>query len=146
MNQRQEGLAQFLLPCRNTAELFEVVEEPFHFLASLVQGVLIIDGVGAIAPGWYHRHDVLGKQVLADGIAVIACIHNRMGQRGRWWHLGEHLLKDGTLLRLSCRQANGDAGVFIATANMDVGGETTPRAAQSLCGVAPVFFNAPAAC
>jgi hypothetical protein len=33
MNQRQKGLAQFLIPCRNTAKLFEVVEEPFHLLA-----------------------------------------------------------------------------------------------------------------
>ena len=108
--------------------------------------MIILDGVGAIALGWYHRHDVLGKQVLTDGIAVIAFIHNRMGQRWLWWHLGEHPLKDRTLMRLPCRKDYGDAGVFIATADMDFGGETTPRAAQSLGGVATVFFNAPAAC
>src|SRR5262249_42678340 len=72
MNQRQKGLAQFLISCRNTAKLFEAVEEPFHFLASLVQVVIIRDGVCAIALEWYHRHDVLGKQVLTDGMAVIA--------------------------------------------------------------------------
>jgi len=44
-------------------------------------------------------------------------------------------------MRLSCCQDYGDAGVFIATADMDFGGETTPRAAQSLCGVATVFFQ-----
>ena len=146
MNQRQKGLAQFLVPRRNTAKLFEVVEEPLHFLAYPVQGVIIIDGVGAIALGWYHRHDVLGKQVLADGIAVIAFIHNGMGHRWLWGHLREHPLKDGTLMRLPCRQDDRDAGVFIATADMDFGGATPPRAAQSLCGVATVFFNAPAAC
>lgn len=33
MNQSQKGLAQFLIPRRNTAKLFEVIEEPFHLLA-----------------------------------------------------------------------------------------------------------------
>ena len=33
MNERQKGLAQFLIPCGNAAKLFEVVEEPFHLLA-----------------------------------------------------------------------------------------------------------------
>lgn len=33
MNQSQKSLAQFLIPRRNTAKLFEVIEEPFHLLA-----------------------------------------------------------------------------------------------------------------
>jgi hypothetical protein len=33
MNKCQKGLAQFLIPCRNTAKLFELIEEPFHLLA-----------------------------------------------------------------------------------------------------------------
>ena len=33
MNQSQKGLAQLLIPRRNTAKLFEVIEEPFHLLA-----------------------------------------------------------------------------------------------------------------
>jgi len=33
MNQRQKGLAQLLIPCRNAAQLFELVEKPFHRLA-----------------------------------------------------------------------------------------------------------------
>ena len=33
MNQSQKGLAQFLISGRNTAKLFEVIEEPFHLLA-----------------------------------------------------------------------------------------------------------------
>lgn len=33
MNQSQKGLAQFLIPCRNAAKLFELVEESFHLLA-----------------------------------------------------------------------------------------------------------------
>ena len=33
MNQSQKGLAQFLISCRNTAKLLEVIEKPFHLLA-----------------------------------------------------------------------------------------------------------------
>jgi hypothetical protein len=33
MNQSQKGLAQFLISCRNTAKLFEAIEESFHLLA-----------------------------------------------------------------------------------------------------------------
>jgi hypothetical protein len=33
MNECQKGLAPFLIPGRNTATLFEVVEEPFDLLA-----------------------------------------------------------------------------------------------------------------
>ncbi len=68
----------------------------------------------------------------------------------RQWRLGRHLrqhgLKDRTLMTVPGREDYGDAGAFIATARMDFGGEAAPRAAQSLCGVATVFFNAPAAC
>jgi len=44
------------------------------------------------------------------------------------------------------REDEGDARAFIATAGMDFGGPAAPRAAQSLCSLAAVFFNAPAAC
>jgi hypothetical protein len=86
------------------------------------------------------------NELLSDAIAVIPLVHNRMGQRWLWWHLGEHRRKDGTLMTLACREDYGDASAFIATAGMDFGGPAAPRAAQSLCSVAAVFFNAPAAC
>jgi len=41
---------------------------------------------------------------------------------------------------VACREDDGDTSAFIATAGMDFGGPATPRAAQSLCGVAAVFF------
>ena len=69
-----------------------------------------------------------------------------MGQRGLRRYLRKHRLKDRTLMPLALRQHQRDAGAFVATAGVDFGGEATPRAAQSLCGVATVFFNAPAAC
>ena len=86
------------------------------------------------------------NELLSDAIAVIPLVHNRMGQRWLWRHLGEHRLKDWTLMTVACRENYGDARAFIATAGMDFGRQATPRAAQSLCGLPAVFFNAPAAC
>jgi len=94
----------------------------------------------------YHRHDVLRHEWLSDAIAVIPLVHNRMGQRRLRRHLREHGLKDRTLMTVPRREDYGDASAFIATAGMDFGGPAAPRAAQSLGGVATVFFNAPAAC
>ncbi len=146
MNKCQKGLAQLLIPCRNTAKLFELIEEPFHLLAYLVEGFILVTRGAPIALGRYHRHDVLRDQVLSDAIAVIPFVHNRMGQNGLWRHLREHGLKDRTLMTVPGRQDDGHARAFIAATRVDVGGQAAPRAAQSLCGVAAVFFNAPAAC
>src|SRR5215475_15012482 len=143
MNQSQKGLAQFLISCRNTAKLFEVIEKPFHLLASLVEGFIIVERDSTIALGRYHRHDVMRHELRSDAIAVISLVHNRMGQRWLWRHLGEHRLKDGTLMTLACREHYGDARAFIVTAGMDFGGPAAPRAAQSLCGVAAVFLTRP---
>jgi hypothetical protein len=44
-------------------------------------------------------------------------------------------------MTLACREHYGDAGAFIATARLDFGGQTAPRAAQSLCGGATVFLT-----
>src|SRR5215470_14802158 len=99
-----------------------------------------------MAFGWYHGHDILGQAWRADRVAVIALIHNRMGQRWLRRSLRQHRLKDRTLMPLALRQHQSDAGAFVATAGVDFGGEAAPRAAQSLCGVATVLFHAPAAC
>jgi len=80
------------------------------------------------------------EEVLSDVITVIGLIHNGMGQRWLWRHLREHGLKDRTLMTMPRREDEGDARAFIATAGMDVGRQAAPRAAQSLCGLATVFF------
>jgi len=85
-------------------------------------------------------------ELRSNGIAVIALVHNRMRQRLRRRHLRQHGLKDWTFMALAGREDEGDTGAFIKTAGMDFGRQATPRAAQSLCGLSAVFFNAPAAC
>jgi hypothetical protein len=85
-------------------------------------------------------------ELFSNARAVIPFIHNGMGQRRHGRHLRQHRFKDGTLMTMACRQDNRDTGAFIATARMDFGRQAAPRAAQSLCGVSAVFFNAPAAC
>jgi hypothetical protein len=146
MQKRQKGLAQLLRPCGHAATWFQGIAAPFPLLASLVEGCIIVERRGPIALGRYHRPNVLREEGLAEAMAVIPCIPNRMGQRGRGRPLRHHRLKDGGLMPVPCREDYRAPGAFIATAGMDVGGEASPRTAQSLCGVSPVFFNAPAAC
>jgi len=85
-------------------------------------------------------------ELFPHALAVICFIHHGMRQRWHGRHLRQHRLKDGALMAVAGRQDEGDAGAFIATARMDFGRPAAPRAAQSLCGVPTVFFNAPAAC
>jgi len=85
-------------------------------------------------------------ELLSDALTVIPLVHNGMRQRRLGRHLRQHGLKDGAFMTLPCRQDDRNAGAFIATASMDFGGPAAPRAAQSLCGLPAVFFNAPAAC
>jgi len=99
-----------------------------------------------MALGRYHRHDVMRHALRSDAIAVISLVHHRLGQRWLWRPLGEHRRKDGTRMTVACREDDGDTRACIATAGMACGGPAAPRAAQSLCGVAAVLFNAPAAC
>jgi hypothetical protein len=146
MKKSQKGLAQFLIPRGNTSELFEVVEEPFDLLASLVEGFIIAERCYPIAPGRYDRHHIMRDEVRSNGIAIIALVHNRMRQRLRRRHLRKHGLKGWTFMALASREDEGDTGTFITTAGMNFGRQTAPRAAQSLCGLSAVFFNAPAAC
>jgi hypothetical protein len=86
------------------------------------------------------------EELCSNARAVLPFIPKGMEQRRHGRHLRHHRLKAGTLMTMACRQDHRDAGAFIATARMDFGRQAAPRAAQSLCGVSAVFFNAPAAC
>jgi hypothetical protein len=86
------------------------------------------------------------EELLSEAVAVIPLVHNRMCQRQLRRQLRKHDLKDWTLMTLPRREDYRNTGAFITTAGMDFGGQAPPRAAQSLCGLPAVFFNAPAAC
>jgi len=104
MNQSQKGLAQFLIPGRHAAKLCELVEEPFHLLASLIAVVVILSSGCPMALGWYHWPYVMGKALLANAMAVIALVHHRKGQRWRGRPLGEPHRTDGTFMTGACRE------------------------------------------
>ena len=82
----------------------------------------------------------------ADLITIVGLVHNRMGQPVRVGQLGQHGVKYRTLMPLPFGKHERYTDLCIDTAGMDFGGQTAPRAAQSLCGLPAVFFNAPAAC
>ena len=75
-----------------------------------------------IALGGYDRHNILREELGADAIAVIALVHNCMGQRRCWRYLGKHRLKSRALMTLPGGEDYGNAGAFVATARMDFGG------------------------
>jgi hypothetical protein len=58
----------------------------------------------------------------AEAIAVIALVHNRLGQRRGWRSLGKHRVKSRALMTLPGGEDYGNAGAFVATARMDFGG------------------------
>jgi hypothetical protein len=141
MNQSQKGLAQFLIPRSNASKLLEVVEEPFHLLTSFGEVFIIGWRYSTIALWWDHRPHVMLDEVLSDVLTVIGLVQHGMAQRWLWRHLREHSLQYGTLMTSSGCQDDGDAGAFIETARMDVGGPAAPRAAQSRRRLPPVFFS-----
>jgi hypothetical protein len=146
MNQSQKGLAQLLISRRHTAKWFEVIEEPCHLLAERVEGFLSGERGSPIALGRSHRHEVMRDELRSDALAVLPLVPHRLGQRMLRRHLRAHGLQDRTLRTVPRRADEGDARACIAPAGRDGGGPAAPRAAQSLCGWAAVFLNAPAAC
>jgi hypothetical protein len=87
-----------------------------------VKVFIIVYGLYPIAFRWYHGHNVLREELLADALAVIPLVHNRMCQRRLGRHLRKHRRKDGTLMTVPRREDYGDASAFIATTGMDFGG------------------------
>jgi hypothetical protein len=122
MNECEKGLAQFLIPRGNASKLFEFVKEPFHLFPQLIEFFIIVYGLSPIALGRYHGHHVLCEELLANAITIIPLVHNRMCQRRLGRHLRQHRVKDRTLMTVPCGQDDRDAGPFIATAGMNLGG------------------------
>src|SRR2546423_2564929 len=108
--------------------------------------MIIVYRVRTVALWRYHRHEALLCEARSDLLTVISLVHNGMCQPRGLRHLGQHGLQDGALMPLTLGEHQSDTDVFTYTASMDFGGQAASRAAQSLCGLAAVFFNAPAAC
>jgi hypothetical protein len=146
MNKGEERLAQFLVAGRNPAELFHLIEEPLHFLTSLIVLSVIDNGLLTIPLGRDDGRHLLLLEALADLIALIARVHDHIRQLGQ----GRALIQDGLKARRIMAGAAGqfkcDTGLFVKTAGVPCGGEPTPSASQSLCRLPAVFFRAPAAC
>src|SRR5262245_2486260 len=81
MQQSQKGLAQFLIPRGHAAQWFAFVEAPFHLLAYLVEGFLIVYGLSPLALGRSHGHDGRRAELLSAALTGIPLVHDRRGQR-----------------------------------------------------------------
>ena len=146
MSKCQKSLAQFLIARGNAAQLFQVVKESFDCFSHLVQIAIVVDHRRPVTLGRDDRDHGLPGQCGANVIAIIGLVHDGMGERMCGRPLNPHRVEDGTPMALALRQHQRDPVPFIDTAGMDCGGQAPATAAQSLCGLPAVFFNAPAAC
>jgi hypothetical protein len=146
MKKGEERLAQFLVAGRKPAELLHLIEEPLHFLTSLLWLSVIDNGLLTIPLGRDDGRHLLVLEALADRLAILALVHDHIRQRGQGRALLQDGLKDRRIMAGATGQFNGDTGLFVKTAGVPCGGEPTPRASQSLCRLPAGFFRAPAAC
>ncbi len=121
------------------------MEDALHCLASLVRLSLIDHGGLAVLRGRHDGRHLLLLEMRAKTGTVIGVGHDPIGQV--WQRrpgLPDHLT-GRRLLAGTAGEREGDTGLCIETAGMAVGGESTPRAAQSRCPLPAGFFRAPAA-
>jgi hypothetical protein len=94
----------------------------------------------------YDRIEAVFLSYLPAVMTIITFIHHGIFPLRRSGELRAHVVKPRHVMALSSRQHDGYACLFIDTSSVDFGGKAPPRTSQSLCGLAAVFFNAPAAC
>jgi len=142
MNQSQKGLAQFLIPGRHAAKLCELVEEPFHLLASLIAVVVILSSGCPMALGWYHWPYVMGKALLANAMAVIALVRHRNARADVRADV-ERYLELRAVVDLATSQMEVERVAVEIGLEVDFGREAATRAAESLVLLPPCILPLP---
>ncbi len=82
MNEGQKRPTELVISSSNTSEVFEFVEEPFHFLAALVRFFIIGDLFDTSRLTGDHGFPTLIMKHLPNSIAVIGLIHDGCVQLG----------------------------------------------------------------
>ena len=146
MNKRQERPTELVITGGNTAELLELVEEPLNLLTQLVLLRIVMNRPDSVR---LRRDDGLNPlhcQELTNDIAVICLVHHHRPQPRQRWHPLPHRLESHRIIALSTSQHERHPGALVRAGRVQLGGQSTPRAAQSLGLLPTVFFDAPAAC
>ena len=146
MNKRQERPTELVITSGNAAKLLELVEEPLNLLAQLVLLRIVMYRLGPVR---LRRDDGLNPlhcQELTNGIAVICLVHHHRPQPRQRWHPLPHWLEPHRIITLSTGQHERHPGTLVRAGRVQLGGQSTPRATQSLGLLPTVFFDAPAAC
>ena len=141
MHACQAGLAQLRIPRGHAATWFEVMKEPCDLLPSLRERFILVSRGSAMALWRYDRAQGMHDAVCSQARAVVPLLPHGMGHRRHGRPRRQHRRNDGTLRTMAGRQDERDTGACIATARRDCGRPAAPRAAQSLGGVAAVFFS-----
>ena len=106
----------------------------------------LMNRLGTIRSGRNHRLNPLHRQELTNGMAVIRLVHHRSHHPKSPRHPLPHRLESRRVVTLSPTQRERYAGAFVGAGRVQLGGQSAPRAAQSLSLLSTVFFDAPAAC
>jgi hypothetical protein len=139
MNERQEGLGEFVVARGDASELLDAAEEALDQIAVLVDMPIERTRVDSVGAWRDDRLAALRGNCRHEGIRIVALVgHDELGglilnQRGGLLDVGD----------LSCRE---DDAQWIAQGihgDMQLGGQSAARAADFLL---PRFFWAPAEC
>lgn len=124
--------------------MFELVEEAFDAVAATIKEFVAGRFLAARAHWRDDRFDAVGGEALADAVGVVASIERGELQNVVRVEAFVEGFKLPPVVGLAWSQVERDGAVFVEGRRVDLGGEPSARASQSL--LRPVFFGAPAAC
>ena len=146
MNKRQERPVELVVSRGNATELFELVEQPLDLLSHFVLLGIVMNHLASIRSGRDNGLNPQRCQKSADGIAVVCLVHDHRHHSRQRRHPLPHRLEPRRIVTLSPTQLERYAGAFVDAGGVQLGGQSAPRATQSLGRLSAVFFKAPAAC
>jgi hypothetical protein len=144
MEGSEEGVGEFVVAGGEAAKLFELVEEAFDAVALAIACRIVREFFAARVEGRDDGFDPVHRQAFPDAIRVVAFVQNDRLEDIFCGQAFIERLELSAVMSVACAQVERDRAVFVDRRRVDFGGESAPRAAQSL--ITGVFFGAPAAC
>jgi hypothetical protein len=118
VNEGQKSPTELVISSRNTPEVLEFVEKPFHLLAALVLFFIIGDLFETIRLTGDHGFHALLMKHLPNSSAVIGLVHDGGIQLGEGREVVPHQLAARGIMPGPTGQEQADARVFIGAGGM----------------------------
>lgn len=127
----------FVVAGGDPAPVLQLVEQPLDQVSQAVFLPVVRNGIAAVALCGDHRLDAGSRDLITDGIGVIAAISEERldpaldhpEQWGKTLHV----------MRLSRRQDEAEREALGFASGMELGGEASSRSAEALCLLSPLF-------